>query len=128
MGYILCIPDIEIATYEDCERINQVMKRLQKRSIIQMESEPTYFKNYVAPDNCRKYRFYFEANANIAEIKRIENIIQSEYGDKEEYAAMNCCIYYYGEKGCITPLYNYLKLLEQEVNQIGAGRASVMAA
>lgn len=128
MGYILCIPDIETATYEDCERINQVMKRLQKRNIIQMESEPTYFKNYNAPDNCRKYRFYLEANASIAEIKRIENIIQSAYGDKKEYAAMNCCEYYFGEKGCITPLYYYLKLLEQEVNQIGAGRASVMAA
>lgn len=96
-----------------------------------MESEPTYYKNYSAPDNCRKYRFYFNSKITVLEVNRMEKAIQGAYADKNDYSAMCNCKYYFGEKGCITSLSDYLQALKQEqeqLKQIKAARETEFAA
>ncbi len=113
MSYILCIPNVQYAAYEDCEYINQVMKRLEEGHVLEIESVPTNFQLYSGPDNCRKYRIHLSDSAKLPEIRRKHEYIMNAAQNKTERIAMSCFMYYFGDKGKLITLYDYIESLER---------------
>ncbi len=101
MTYLQCMPDPTLVTKEDCERIHEIIGRLSSNENIKIDTVPSNFKQYSAPENHRKYLFYMRPERNDGfelsqpEREMILKVCENEY----EKQLMENCIYTYGYNG-----------------------------
>ena len=101
MTYLQCMPDPTLVTKEDCERIHEIIGRLSFKENIKIDTVPSNFKQYSAPENHRKYLFYMRPERNDGfelsqpEREMILKVCENEY---EKQLTENC-IYTYGYNG-----------------------------
>lgn len=116
MRHLLCLPDPRLVSEKDCDSINAIMKRLKNKGIVEIESEPVFFKLNPAPENCRKYRIYMDSKeCGNSELTRCEQeLLLGECENEYEKNLIENCFYAYCENG--VQLLKEFKCLEPSLD------------
>ncbi len=100
MEYLLCFPDKETNTRENCEKIHNVLARMSDTYKLRIVPEPMKNKQFQSPPYCKKYRIYKQvkerdANGEAYLEKEEEDMILNSCKTEEEQELMKNCIYAY---------------------------------
>ena len=100
MDYLFCIPALEKASRENCEKIHNILARVSDKYKLKIVPEPAKTKQSASPAYYKKYRIYKElqereGGGEAFLLKEEEEMILSVCRNPQEQELMKSCIYGY---------------------------------